>query len=348
MWVVSISLLLSACGGGSETGTGTTSTSTGSGTSTGGTGSTSGNSSAIPTNYKLYIQSGSLNIGSSPDTGNGVATLQGWGYSANATSSATAKIIPGVLLEARTGQTFTVNIKNSLSDPHGFEVPNLSSTELSSQTFVIAQGKTVRYTLTPKNAGIYLYQDAGAAGVNSAVGLFGALIVRPDKALGNVVWNNGPSFDKEVLWVIADMDNKGWNQVALDATRGVSQVNTSVYKPDYFLMNGMNGFRAMDDPNTQISGRLGEKILVRIVNAGQYAHSLHFHGNHFEVLSQNGIRQTHFDKMDTINIKPKQTAIILYTVTQVGHYPMHVHTAQMETSHGVYLNGVAAMIIGKL
>jgi hypothetical protein len=37
--------------------------------------------------------------------------------------------------------------------------------------------------------------------------------------------------------------------------------------------------------------------------------------------------------------------MVLYQLNQPGHYPMHVHTAQMETGNGVYLNGTATMII---
>ena len=44
------------------------------------------------------------------------------------------------------------------------------------------------------------------------------------------------------------------------------------------------------------------------------------------------------------NVPPLGTADVLYYLNQPGDYPMHVHTAQMETANGVYLNGVATMI----
>jgi FtsP/CotA-like multicopper oxidase with cupredoxin domain len=101
----------------------------------------------------------------------------------------------------------------------------------------------------------------------------------------------------------------------------------------------------MGDPNTTIAGGLGQTALVRIVNGGQFAHSLHFHGNHVQVLSVNGVRQSSpFKKVDVINVPALGTADVLYVLNQLGMYPMHVHTAQMETANGVYLNGVATMI----
>jgi len=93
-------------------------------------------------------------------------------------------------------------------------------------------------------------------------------------------------------------------------------------------------------------GTLWQETLVRVVNAGQFSHSLHFHGNHFQVLSINGVRQpTPFEEWDTINIPPMATAEVLYTINQTGDYPMHVHTAQAEGANGVYLNGAATMIM---
>jgi hypothetical protein len=64
------------------------------------------------------------------------------------------------------------------------------------------------------------------------------------------------------------------------------------------------------------------------------------------LISQNGIRNTQPPQQTTVNVKSGSTAMLLYTLNQVGHFPMHVHTAQMETGNGVYLNGTAAMIIG--
>lgn len=137
------------------------------------------------------------------------------------------------------------------------------------------------------------------------------------------------------------MDVPRWNNVAI----GGGNVNTSAYRPNYFLMNGQNGFQAMGDPVTNIEGTVGEMFIVRIVNAGQFDQSLHFHSNHFRVISRNGNRLGAFEWQDTINVKAGSTAMVLYQLNQPGHYPMHVHTAQMETGNGVYLNGTAAMII---
>ncbi|MCK5723454.1 MAG: multicopper oxidase domain-containing protein, partial [Gammaproteobacteria bacterium] len=176
--------------------------------------------------------------------------------------------------------------------------------------------------------------------INRALGLFGGLVVRTADG-SQRAWNNGPRFDQERLWVINDLDRPRWTDRAFNG----NSVSTGTYRPNYFFMNGLNGFAGMGDPNSTIEGNVGETFLVRIVNAGQFDQSLHFHSNHFRVISRNGNRLGSFEWQDTINVKAGSTAMVLYQLNQPGHYPMHVHTAQMETGNGVYLNGTATMII---
>lgn len=172
------------------------------------------------------------------------------------------------------------------------------------------------------------------------MGMYGVLTVAAAGG-ANQTWTGGPAFDFQRTWVVSEMDKPRWNDVA----GAGGTVNTSVYKPNYFLINGRGGFDGMHAADTTIDGTVGQTALVRIVNAGQFSHSLHFHGNHFQVLTVNGVRQSPpYRELDVINIPPKGTADVLYYLNQPGEYPMHVHTAQMETANGVYLNGAVTMI----
>jgi FtsP/CotA-like multicopper oxidase with cupredoxin domain len=89
-------------------------------------------------------------------------------------------------------------------------------------------------------------------------------------------------------------------------------------------------------------GRTG---IIRIVNAGQFDQSLHFHGNHYRIIDIDGDRYSPVEWGDTLNVKAGTTAMLLYTLTD-GIFPMHVHTAQLETANGVYLNGTATLLVG--
>lgn len=284
-------------------------------------------SEAAERNYTLYIEAGSLTI-----NGAGGATLSAWGFSDIAGSPS----FPGPALSAYEGDSVNITIVNNHSIDHNFVIQGITT-----DTTPIAPGASRNYSFTASTAGSYLYSDTLNDNINRAMGLYGTLWIGPADG-SNRAWTDGPSYGFQRIWVIGEMDKPRWNDVA----GAGGTVNTSVYKPNYFLMNGMGGFDAMHDSDTTIEGVVGSSALVRIVNGGQFSHSLHFHGNHFKLLTVNGVRQSApYKQLDAVNVPPMGTVDVLYELNQPGAYPMHVHTAQMETANGVYLNGVATMIM---
>jgi FtsP/CotA-like multicopper oxidase with cupredoxin domain len=282
---------------------------------------------AANVNYTLYINSGTLSI-----SGTGGTNIAVWSYT---DVSGTIKV-PGPVLTAREGDAVSITVVNNHSSPHNFVIQGVTS-----DTAPIASGGSKTYSFTAPAAGTFVYHDTLNSNVNRAMGMYGMLWVAPADG-GNTAWTGGPGYTFQRTWVVSEMDKPRWNDVA--AAGGT--VNTAVYKPNYFLMNGMGGFQAMSDPATTIVGAVGQTALVRLVNGGQFSHSLHFHGNHVQVLTVNGVRQpSPYKVVDVVNLPPLGTMDVLFYLNQPGHYPMHIHTAQMETANGVYLNGVATMIM---
>jgi FtsP/CotA-like multicopper oxidase with cupredoxin domain len=285
-----------------------------------------GTTAAYAADYTLYIESGYLTV-----NGDGGAAIKVWGYT---DISGAPPMVPGPTIEAMQGRSISVQVINHHSQSHNFVIQGVTT-----DTGSIAPGNSKTYTFTPNKGGVFFYRDTLANNVNREMGLHGALIVRSNTA--NRAWDNGPSYNIERLWVLADMDVPNWNN---RASAGQS-VSTGTYKPNYFLINGQGGFDGMHDPNTVLEGRVGNVGLVRIVNAGQFDQSLHWHGNHFQVIDRNGSHLSSPEWQDTINVKAGQTMMVLYQL-RTGIFPMHVHTAQMETANGVYLNGTATLIVG--
>ncbi|MBI3547178.1 MAG: multicopper oxidase domain-containing protein [Gammaproteobacteria bacterium] len=276
--------------------------------------------------YTLYITAGSLTV-----NGNGGATLSAWGY----TQVAGTPTFPGPTLTANEGDSVTITVINNHNINHNFKIQGVTT-----DTTAIAPGANRVYSFTASTAGTYLYYDTLNNNINREMGLYGMLWVGPADGSAKA-WTNGPAYSFQRLWVVGDMDKPRWNDVAGSG----GSVSTSVYKPNYFIFNGKGGFDAMNDTATTIDGGVGQTALVRIINGGQFSYSLHFHGNHIQVLTLNGVRQTSpYKQLDVINIPPLGTADVLYPLNQLGEYVMHVHTAQMETANGVYLNGTVTMI----
>jgi len=284
--------------------------------------------SVFAASYTLYVESGSHTM-----NGPGGDVVPVWGYTE---VNGGAPQVPGPLLASEEGEAVSVTVVNHLSDPHNFVVLGLTG-----DTSPIAPGDSKTYNFSTPEAGVFRYSDTLADDVNREMGLFGALVVRAAGG-GSYAWTGGPAYDMERLWVLSEVDKVRWNNVA--AAGGT--VDTSDYRPQIFLINGMTGHDGMNDAATVLEGNVGTKGIVRIVNAGLLDHSMHFHGNHYQILSVDGARLSQFEWGATINVEAGTTAMLLYAFEQSGVFPMHVHTAHMETSNGVYLSGVATMLVG--
>lgn len=251
------------------------------------------------------------------------------------------------------GDTVNVKVYNDHTVNHNFAIKGIPIS-----TTVVLPHSNQTYTFIANNPGTYLYYDSLNSGVNREMGLYGALIVRP-KNSSNTAFNGAPVFTFERTWVLGDMDVPGWNTVAeanaqLAVPANPPPVNIATYKPNYFVINGKSGFDAMMEStstytsDTAIEGTKGQSALVRIVNGGQFAQALHFHANHVQVLSKNGVPYTpNYPLVDVVNVPALGTVEVLFELNQLGKYPMHNHTAQMETANGVYLGGVSSMMIIK-
>ena len=301
----------------------------GSGGSSGGsTGGGSGGSTGGGSGLTLYIEAGSLSI-----NGAGGDVIDVWGYT---DTPGSGPMVPGPILESLEGQSVTLTVVNNHDRSHNFVIKGVTS-----DTGSIAPGSSKTYTFNTNQAGVFFYRDTLASNLHREMGMHGALIVRTGDG-SNRAWSGGPSYNFERLWVLADMDKPRWN----DRAAAGRSVSTGTYRPNYFMINGQGGFDGMHDPNTVFEGNVGQTGIVRIVNAGQLDESLHWHGNHFRVISRDGSRLSQFEWQDTINVKAGTTMMVLYKFDQPGIFPMHVHTAQMETANGVYLNGTATLIVG--
>ncbi|MCU0573688.1 MAG: multicopper oxidase domain-containing protein [Syntrophobacteraceae bacterium] len=74
--------------------------------------------------------------------------------------------------------------------------------------------------------------------------------------------------------------------------------------PQYFTINGQSGHFSHNSPYINPNNRVGEPVLIRVLNAGLWTHSLHMHGNHFYVLATNGLIQNNLLFVDTFNVEP--------------------------------------------
>lgn len=122
------------------------------------------------------------------------------------------------------------------------------------------------YQWQPQHAGTYFYHCHRNTVLHFQMGLFGMLIVDPPEGPGKV-FENGPAYDVEKVWVIDALDPR-WHEISShDAGLCGMDVGLNRFEPKYFLLSGAFNNRTTTDPRAVVTAPLGKKILIRLLNA---------------------------------------------------------------------------------
>lgn len=78
-------------------------------------------------------------------------------------------------------------------------------------------------------------------------------------------------------------------------------------KPHFFTINGHSGHFASHNSFITPYHRVGEPVVIRVLNAGLWMHAMHLHANHFYVIAVNGRVQNNPIWVDTFDIYPLGT-----------------------------------------
>lgn len=261
--------------------------------------------------------------------------------------------VPGESLIAQEGDTVEITVNNTLASDHSFVIDGIAGSQVNSGRIRGGQSQTV--TFTAKNPGSYLYYDDRNAPYNRLAGLHGAIAVMP-AGRNDQLYAGSPRFVLQKFWLFNQID-PAWNNALSNG-----QTPSGAFKPRYFTINGLSGrppgapgagsptIDAMHDPNTALHGNVGDRTLVRMLNAGLARHAVHTHGNHMEWLTRNGsIRPTVWQK-DIVPLDGNMgKADIIYPFeappdawppTTTGTYPMHLHDEMTQTAGGgLYMFG---------
>ncbi|RMH16013.1 MAG: multicopper oxidase family protein [Gammaproteobacteria bacterium] len=243
--------------------------------------------------------------------------MYSWGYSV----AGTPMQLPGPTLEVTEGDVVTITLNNNLPAAAGnvsivFPGQQVSSTGgvKGALTAEAPIGGSVTYTFTARKPGTYEYHSGTHSDLQVEMGLYGALIVRPASIAGGIPTNpvlkktyagcayDHPDtcYDREYLFLLSEMDRNVHELVAQQVANGAKSINigTGEIKANYFMINGRSGPDTLGAPGREllpnqpynIVPRMhpGEKLLLRIVGAGQHMHPFHTHGNNARLLARDG------------------------------------------------------------
>jgi FtsP/CotA-like multicopper oxidase with cupredoxin domain len=179
-----------------------------------------------------------------------------WGFGVPATAgdcgTATASL-PGPALAVDEGDTVTIRVTNALPAGHPirFEIPGV---DFAAGPTDAAVGATVTRSFTASAPGSYLYSSAGNAGRQTAMGLYGALVVR--SATANQAYDSpATGYDVAATLLLSALDP--------DFNAAPDTFDLHSYRATYWLVNGA-GY-----PDTAgVAATAGQRVLLRYLNAG--------------------------------------------------------------------------------
>jgi FtsP/CotA-like multicopper oxidase with cupredoxin domain len=227
--------------------------------------------------------------------------------------------VPGPVIRVGEGDRVRVTIKNQLPDStvihfHGPELPNSMDGVPDVTQPAIPVGGSFTYEFKATPAGTYIYHTHQNSAVQEPKGLMGALIIDP--APGSAEAVRDAKFDRDYLQVLGEFGG-------------------------YFIMNG-HSFPATD----VMEAKVGERVRIRLINAGQAAHPMHLHGYHFKVIGTDGrpLPEGAIYLKDTLNISPGERYDIEFVADNPGVWVFHCHILSHVTNQGVDPGGMIAVI----
>lgn len=264
-------------------------------------------------------------------------SIYSWGYSVDGSPMQ----MPGPTLIVNEGDTVTVTLKNNLPkaagnvsiifngqdakpcaaadfDPVAGCASGTETGVTGSLTQEAPSSGTVTYTFKATKPGTYQYHSGTRSDLQVEMGLFGALIVRPNAASlaaaacdatplyadatlrGAAYGHHGACYDREYLFITSSIDLQVHTSVEAQS-KGPGPIvlpENAFESSEYWLLNGRVGPDTMagnfaQNLQHQPYGALarmhpGEKVLVRVVGGGREIHPFHLHGNHTRVIARDG------------------------------------------------------------
>jgi len=241
--------------------------------------------------------------------------VDGWGYNGDT---------PGPTIRVTEGDRLRITLTNMLPVPttihwHGIDVPISQDGVPGLSQNAVEPGESFVYQFIATNPGTRWYHSHVDSNMQIQLGLFGALIVDP-KTPAPV------QYDREFTYILTEK--------ALDVTPAVALGTADIrnreggngrggfFMPDLFLMNGKAG-SAIDG----LTIAPGERVRVRLINAGNMVHTMHTHGHTFRIIATDGNPVPPLAQLlkDTVLIGPAERYDIEITGSNPGVWMFHCH-----------------------
>jgi FtsP/CotA-like multicopper oxidase with cupredoxin domain len=277
-----------------------------------------------------------------PDIENGVkvyhldASVVRWNIlpDVSVTAYAINHQVPGPRLEFTEGDHVRIEFTNHLPEPatmhwHGLVVPNRMDGPGDITQVPVPPGGRYTYEYVVQQHGTYFYHSHTRPDRQQALGLYGALIIRPKDPAAEM-----PADQEYTVQLQEWLERDGLTYPAMIMEGGL---------PNYFTING-KAYPATDT----LHMRVGETIKFRFIGANNnFIHPMHMHGGPFTVVARDGVTLAPAARFeaDVINVGPGQRYDVIWPAREPGKWILHCHIPHHTLNNNVEERGAGGLTL---
>ena len=244
-------------------------------------------------------------------------TVRAWTYNGT---------MPGPELRVTEGDLVRVTLVNRLPVPttihwHGVDVPTHMDGVPGLSQPAVQSGETFVYEFTATNPGTRWYHTHQDPEIQTHLGLYGSLIIEPKTPPAGQ-----PTHDREFTYLLSEWSLAMTPEVATGRASlphsGPGAPHAKQPDFDLFLMNGK-----VHDSIQPITFKRGERIRIRVINAGSLVHTIHPHGHSFKIVATDGNPVPPAAQLtkDSVTIGPSERYDLEFVATNPGVWAFHCH-----------------------
>jgi len=243
--------------------------------------------------------------------------------------------IPGPPIIVQEGDFIKIVLHNQMKTPtslqfHGMIVPHSVGGIPKAGAGLVLPGQTFVYQFPVKQPGTFWYHPQLVHPTQKQLGMFGAIIVQPKL--------RSRPYDKDITLFLSELRKQNAAGVATAIPWSEGPTPPSV-ETDYL----MNGKSAPSIPAIEL--RRGERVRLRVINAGQESVPLQLGGHKMEIVAMNGgdRLEPHVFR-DTIDLNPSDRVDVEFTADNPGVWALASESARQSTYKGKFPGGMACVV----
>ncbi len=239
-------------------------------------------------------------------------TVRAWAYNGQ---------VPGPEIRVREGDHVRITLINHLPVPttihwHGVNVQPAMDGPAGLNQAPVEPGQSFVYEFTATPAGTRWYHSHTDVATQVMLGLYGSFIIEPRHA---------QHYDQDDTIVLSEWDAELTPAVAEGLQpRGPRDqtLRGGELGADYFLF-----YCKMHEAIPPSVVKEGDRVLLRLINAGTLAHPFHIHGHSFKIVATDGnpVPEAAQITKDTVFIAPGERYDIVFVANNPGVWMVHCH-----------------------